>query len=353
MNLLLRKTLRDMRASWAQTLALIIIVALGIASLVSMAGAYRDLSSSYQRTYDTLHFADVSFTVQAAPASVVDEVAAVAGVQVAAGRLVVDSGYELPDGDPIRSRLIGLPPDGQPPVNALYIREGRFLTPDDKDSALVESHFADYYKLKVGDEVTPIIQGHKKPLTIIGIVSSPEYLVVSPSKQDFMPSTRTFAVLFVSLPELQSWTGMTGQINNINVLVRPDADRDEVIKEIQPILTPYRLTDTTTSENVPSHAALKLDLEGFQESAYVMAFLMLFVAAMALYAMLSRLIWSQRPQIGLMKALGYSDRAVMGHYLTLALIIAALGSVLGVLAGLPLGYATVSAYAKELGIPLV
>ncbi len=353
MNLLLRKTLRDMRASWAQTLALIIIVALGIASLVSMAGAYRDLSSSYQRTYDTLHFADVSFTVQAATANVVDEVAAVAGVQVAAGRLVVDSGYELPDGDPIRSRLIGLPPDGQPPVNALYIREGRFLTPDDKDSALVESHFADYYKLKVGDEVTPIIQGHKKPLTIVGIVSSPEYLVVSPSKQDFMPSTRTFAVLFVSLPELQSWTGMTGQINNINVLVRPDADRDEVIKEIQPILTPYRLTDTTTSENVPSHAALKLDLEGFQESAYVMAFLMLFVAAMALYAMLSRLIWSQRPQIGLMKALGYSDRAVMGHYLTLALIIAALGSVLGVLAGLPLGYATVSAYAKELGIPLV
>jgi len=353
MKLLLRKTVRDMKASWAQSLALIIIVALGIASLVAMAGAYRDLSSSYQRTYNELHFADVSFTVQAAPESVLDEVAAVSGVKAAAGRLVVDSGYELPNGDPIRSRLIGAPPGHQPSVNALYIREGRFLNEDDRDAALVEAHFADYYKLKVGDQVTPIIQGHKKPLTIVGIVSSPEYLAVSASKQDFLPSPRTFAVLFVSLPELQGWVGKKGQINNFNVLVQPDADREAVIKRIEPILTPYKLIETVVSEDVPSHAALKLDLDGFQESAYFMAFLMLFVAAMAVYAMLSRLIWSQRPQIGLMKALGYSDRAVMGHYLTMALVIAVLGSILGVILGLPLSYATTSAYAGELGIPLV
>jgi putative ABC transport system permease protein len=353
MKLLLRKTMRDMKASWAQSLALIIIVALGIASLVSMAGAYRDLSSSYQRTYDELHFADVSFTVQAAPESVLDEVKSVPGVETAAERLVIDSGYELPNGDPIRSRLIGVPPGQQPPVNALYIREGRFLSQDDRDSVLVESHFADYYDLKVGDQVTPIVQGKKKPLTIVGVVSSPEYLLVSASKQDFLPSPRTFAVLWVSLPELQDWMGMAGQINNINVLVQKDADRDAVISAIEPLLTPYHLTETITAEDVPSHAALQLDLDGFQESAYIMAFLMLFVAAMAVYAMLSRLIWSQRPQIGLMKALGYSDRAVMWHYLTLSLAIAILGSILGILAGIPMGYATTTAYADELGIPLV
>ena len=353
MRLLLRKTIRDLKSSWAQSAALIIIIALGIASLVSMAGAYRDLSSSYQRTYDELHFADVSFTVQAAPESVVQEVASLAGVQAAAGRLVIDSGYELPNGDPIRSRLIGVPPGKQPAVNALYVREGRFLQETDTNAVMVESHFADYYDLNVGDQVTPIIQGHKKPLTIVGIVSSPEYLVVSASKQDFLPSPRTFAVLFVPLPELQTWMDMEDQINNINVLVQKDANREEVIKRIEPMLAPYRLIEITRSEDVPSHAALQLDLDGFKESAYIMAFLMLFVAAMAVYAMLSRLIWSQRPQIGLMKALGYSDRAVMGHYLTMSLIIAIAGSILGVLAGLPLGYATTSLYARELGIPLV
>jgi putative ABC transport system permease protein len=353
MKLLLLKTFRDMKSAWAQSLALIIIVALGIASLVAMAGAYRDLSTSYQRTYDELHFADVSFSVQAAPEAVVDDVAAVASVRAAAPRLVVDSGYELPNGDPIRTRLMGVPPGQQPQVNALYIREGRFLADDDLAGVLVESHFADYYKLKPGDSVTPIIQGQKKTLTVVGIVASPEYLVVSASKQNFLPSPRTFAVLWVSLPQLQAWTNNQGKINNINVLVQADADREQVIQRVEAVLEPYHLSETVTQEEVPSNAALKLDLGGFEKSAYIMAFLMLFVAAMAVYAMLSRLIWSQRPQIGLMKALGYSDGAVQAHYLALSLAIAVLGAIAGVALGIPLGRATTIGYAHELGIPLV
>ncbi|NOZ71662.1 MAG: ABC transporter permease [Chloroflexi bacterium] len=353
MNVLLRKTLRDMKSAWAQSTALVLIVALGVASLVSMAGAYRDLSTSYQHTYDKLHFADVSFTVQKAPAEVVNEIFALRGVWAVTGRLVIDSGYELPDGEPIRSRLIGVSPEHMPEVNALYIREGRFLTPQDKEAAVVEAHFADYYNLHVGDQVTPIINGHKKALTIVGIAASPEYLIVSASKQDILPSPRTFAVLFVSLPELQKMMGEEGQINNFNVLVIPGRDRETIISQAEAILAPYGLRETLPSEDVPSHAALQLDLDGFQESANIMAFLMLFVAAMAVYAMLSRLIWAQRPQIGLMKALGYSDRAVMGHYLAFSLLIAGLGSVLGIILGIPLAYAITTAYATELGIPLV
>ena len=60
--MLLRKALRDLRASLGQTIALSVIVALGVASLVAMAGSYRDLGRSYQRTYDELHLAAVSYT---------------------------------------------------------------------------------------------------------------------------------------------------------------------------------------------------------------------------------------------------------------------------------------------------
>jgi len=240
-----------------------------------------------------------------------------------------------------------------PEVNALYLREGRFLRPEDEHAAVVEAHFADYYDLHVGDQVTPIINGKKTPLTIVGIGASPEYLVVSASKQDILPSPRTFAVLFMSLPELQQMVRAEWQINNFNVLIIPGRDREAIIEQSKAILAPYGLRETLPSEDVPSHAALQMDLEGFQESANLMAFLMLFVAAMALYAMLSRLIWAQRPQIGLMKALGYSDGVVMRHYLLFALTIALLGSVLGIVLGIPLAHATTTAYATELGIPLV
>ncbi len=352
-KILFKKTLRDMKSAWAQSLALAVIVALGIAGLISMDGAYRDLSTSYNYAYDTLHFADVAFSVQAAPSDVVEKVAHLNGVEAVTGRLVVDTGYELPSGEPIRARFIGLPPDSQPKVGSLYIREGRYLQPGDANAVVLESHFAQYYKLHPSDKVTPIVNGKRVAMKIVGVASSPEYLVVSRSKQDVLPSPRTFAVLFAPLPQVQKDFGMKGKINDIAVLVESGADRGKVLEEIRGVLQPYGITAITPREHQPSNEALGLDLEGFKETAYFIPALMFFVAAMAVYIMLSRTVRAQHPQIGLMKALGYSDGAVMLHYLAYALTIGVLGSMIGILMGQPLGTVITKVYAGELGIPLV
>ena len=73
MNPILLKTLRDLRASLAQSIALIVIVNLGVGSFAATVAAYRDLATSYNRTYDNLLFADVTFAVQGAPQTVADD----------------------------------------------------------------------------------------------------------------------------------------------------------------------------------------------------------------------------------------------------------------------------------------
>ena len=54
-----------------------------------------------------------------------------------------------------------------------------------------------------------------------------------------------------------------------------------------------------------------------------------------------------------MKALGYTNRAVMAHYLLYALAIGVIGAVLGALLGLPLGYVITKSYASRSSIPIV
>jgi len=353
MGALLRKTFRDLRSSRAQSLALITLVALGVASFIALVGAYRDLSTSYNRTYTRLKFADVTFSLTAAPESILQEIAGIPGVAAVSGRLILDAGLELPGGEPIRSRLIGLPPDRRPAVNDLHIHEGRYLNPDDRRSAVLEAHFAEFYGLHPGDSVTPIINGEKIPFKVVGVAASPEYLIVSPSRQDILPSARTFAVLFVPLPELQKLLGSEGQINNIAVLIEPGADRESAVGAIASRLKGFGLASVTPQEDQPSNAALRMDLEGFREWADLMPGLILIVAAMSVYIMLSRVVRVQRAQIGLMKALGYTSRAVMGHYLTSALIIGITGSALGIIGGLPLAGWITGSYAAELGIPMV
>ncbi len=347
------KTWRDLKANWAQSLALIVIVALGVASFVALSGAYRDLGSSYQHTYEMLHFADVTFRVASAPEEVAKQVAAVDGVEAVTAREVVDTGYVLPDGTPIRSRLIGLPADKQPAVNQVYVLEGDGLSPTDPTGVLVESHFAKAYDLHPGDEVTPIVLGEKQTWTVRGVVASPEYLIVSPSRQEIMPSARTFGVLFVPLTTLQQLTHTEGQVNEFCVRLTPEADADQVVAEIQHLLKPYNLEATTLQKDQPSNAALKLDLEGYRQLSTTLPALILLVAALSLYVMLGRMVRAQRPQIGLMKALGYSTRQVTLHYLVMAVLIGAVGAVLGAVLGSRLAWGITSAYANELGIPLL
>ena len=358
-RILLLKSIRDLRKSLAQSLALIVISLLGVSSFIALIGAYRDLGTSYSHAYDQLRFADVTFSLDGAPQSVVNDLTQIAGVQAATGRLIVDGGMPVPAGSQgtngavVRARLIGIPADQHPAVNDVLIEKGRYFQSSDSRSVLLESHFADLYGLGPGDTVTPVIDGTPVQLTVAGVAASPEYLIVSASRQDPIPSARSFAVLFVPLSEVQQAAGMTGQINDVAVRFAPGTDQTAAIDRIDQVLAPYHVISTTLRKDQASNAALHLDLDGYREIAILMPGLILLVSAASLYVMLGRQIRAQQSQIGLMKALGYSSRMVEFHYLATAVGIAFLGALLGIAVGIPLERALTTAYATELGIPLV
>jgi putative ABC transport system permease protein len=358
MRIILLKTIRDLRASLAQSLALVVIVMLGVASYAASVAAYRDLGTSYQQTYDQLKLADVTFSVQSAPESVANDILKLDGVQAVSARLVIDTGMEWTQADgqingPIRARLIGIPIGQHPAVDDVLVLKGNYPETNLGFSALLESHFANYSHLGFGDSIALIINGKATDFMIIGVAASPEYLIVSPSKQEILPSVSSFAVLFVPQPVIQNELGLDGMVNNFAVLIQPGLNRTAIVNAIQAILAPYGLTDTTLQEDQPSNAALSADLGGFREIAYLMPLVFLLVASVSVYMMLGRLVRSQTQEIGLMKAIGYRNNSVLLHYLLFALLIGVFGALLGAILGLPLGSAITRSYATELGIPIV
>lgn len=57
---LLRKTVRDLRRRPAQSVAIAVIVMLGVLLFIASYDSFRNLTASYNRTYDRLHFADLT-----------------------------------------------------------------------------------------------------------------------------------------------------------------------------------------------------------------------------------------------------------------------------------------------------
>jgi ABC-type lipoprotein release transport system permease subunit len=70
-------------------------------------------------------------------------------------------------------------------------------------------------------------------------------------------------------------------------------------------------------------------------------------------AAIGRIVDTEREQIGLLKAFGYTDLAVAWHYVKLVLGIAALGTVLGSAAGMWLGRALTELYTEFFRFPFL
>ena len=346
--------LRDIMARRFQFGALAIIIALGIAIFVSMTVAFTNAERSYDRTYEATHFADFSVKVTQAPESVMDEVRQeVDNVEAVEGRVVMDTGLQLDDERLVQARLIGLPADRRAAVNDVIVESGRYFEADEGAVVLPLDKFADFHDLKSDETLQVYTPGGLKPLTIVGTVSSPEYLLMAESKQDLLPSPRRFGVFFVPNAYLQELFGMQGQVNEVNVLVESQGQREDTIVDVTGKLEPYGVQQTVRQEDQPSKAATELDLEGGREFAILLPTLVLVIAAFAIYIAMSRLVRAQRTLIGLFRGVGYGKGSIVVHYLLFAVIIGVVGGSVGVAAGYGLGYLLTGLYADALAIPLI
>ena len=347
-DLLTRKTLRDLRRARGQSIALVTVVALGVTTFVAAIGAYLDLDASETRTFERLRFADAWYELEPTDAATVEAAADRPDVAGAEARLVIDTGLPVDDRDRVRARLIGVPA-GEQDVNAVEIVDGEPRS--GPGQVLVERHFAEARDIAPGDTITPLIAGQPFALEVTGTVASPEYLQVTPDRFELLPSPSSFAVLFVDLAELQAASGRAGLVNDLAVRLAPGADVG-VVDEIEADLREQQLLrQTTRRAEQATYAALEQDLTAFRSIAVAMPSLILLAGIVSVAVLLGRIVRTQRPLIGVIKAVGHPDRSVLRHYLTYAVVLGVAGSALGLVAGTALGGVITRGYAAELGIP--
>ena len=124
------KLLRDLRRMWAQALAIALVIAGGVATLVLAVGSYRSLHETRTAYYERYQFADVFATVRRAPKTLVDQIAEIPGVAAVDARIAKLALLDIPNfREPATGQFISLPESGEPALNRLYMRIGRMPEP--------------------------------------------------------------------------------------------------------------------------------------------------------------------------------------------------------------------------------
>jgi len=373
------KLLRDLKWAKIQYSAVAFIIFLGVCVFVCGYEAYLNLDVSYNAFFDRTNMGDYWISVDKIENRAVKEMNEIPGV-TANGRIIGDVNIDMGNetGEKVAGLVISLPSDDYPELNTVQMESGKYFSSRFGRELMVEKHFADYHNIQPGDWLTIERGGSRSRFKVMCIAVSPEYLWVTKSPQEPMPSPRTFGVFFMPKSTAEDLFAMKGMSKEIVLSVAPGVDKGQVLDEVENILRRHHINRLTFEDDpvvvrtrkidivrgvrtaymtemkdLPGIQLLRQDLEGFAMLAYLFPLLFLTMASLSIYVLLSRLIESQRIQIGLMRAMGYGRLSILFHYLGFALIVGVTGSVLGVVIGHLLANGLTGIYVSELNIPTV
>lgn len=346
------KLVRDIRFSPWLFLGIVLVVASGITLFDASYMSYYGLAASYDLTYEKLNMADFTVDVQSAPDDVVSRIRRIPGVRQVEGRVVEDLEIEQKLATKrMVGRIVSTPDRGLPAINALHIVRGRPPAPGNSRELLLESAFAKFHGYKPGDFIYPVVDDDKVRFRVAGIVMSPEYIWVVASRDNPMPQPKQFGVMFMRKEMADRLFGTSGAVNQIAVTIIPGASRDRIMREAERILRPYGADDPVPKEKQASYEVLELDLMGFRSLAMFFPILFLTIAGLSIYNLLGRMVYAQRAQIGFMRSVGYSRRAVLKHYISFAALIGFLGSAAGTVLGFRLAVLITDLYTSVVSVP--
>lgn len=344
-----RKLLRDLNRLRGQVLTIGLVVAGGVASFAITAGTYSSLIDARDSYYARYGFPDLFASVKRAPDSVGAQLAELPGVSQVRTRLrwPVTLPMESLDAQ-VAATVYSAPPRRAAVVGDILMRRGQL--PARSDEVVVLEAFVKAHKLQLGDRIPVAINGSLRHLRIVGVAISPEVLfAVAPG--ELVPDPARYAVLWMTRDALAGLLQMEGAFNDVVVSLQPGANEDAATAAVSKLLQPYGGLDPILRKQHPSHVIVTSELTQMKNSSTVLPSIFLGVAAFLVSVVLGRLIQLQRPQIAALKAVGYSNGAVGGHFMKLVLVIAALGAIFGLSIGAQLGDGMIGVYRKYFHFP--
>jgi putative ABC transport system permease protein len=272
-------------------------------------------------------------------AEVLNQVRRVDGVEQAAGGIFSTIRFVDEEGEPLSSAFApefvsSVAPE---PFETLTYTEGR--PPESANEASIDESTADREDLSIGDKLRIAGPAGVKAYDIVGL------------QRLGSTSSGGSSTAQLTLPEAQRLTDKQGEFDGISVEAAEGVSPDELARRIDQLL-PARLTvETGTQAAERQSEDIKEDLSFFRIVLLVFGGVALLVGSFLIFNTFSITVAQRIRELGMLRTLGATRGQILRGMVLEATIIGALGSVLGVLAGI--GFAgALNAVFKSFGIDL-
>ncbi|MHA1115681.1 MAG: ABC transporter permease [Candidatus Heimdallarchaeaceae archaeon] len=372
MKIMTKKTLREIMNNKFRSLSIVLIVAITLGMLVGLRAAEPGLFATYKLNMREQNVADGTFSFT----QMIDEsnVTAISNNQTflqhsdiseIEGRIFYSTELIFND-EPFKAYVIGI--DFPTVLNRLIIEEKADDISDinsilDKNySCLIETRFAGH-KIKFLGQDVPLnanlsvnFMGNEVNLTVKGIAQDSyyTYLVDEISK---IPLLGNLAVIWVNIDTVRNLLNVSDTaINQILFTVNERFNKDMIYKAAGHLTNFFSTNNIETStikftiyDETDEYNMFLGDAGAADKAGTFFATLGLIICVVIISNTVSKLIYSQRKNIGLFLAMGSKKKEIVFHYLGIVMVLSIVGIILGIPLALYLIISMVKATTKIYG----
>ena len=312
--------LRDFKDHKAQFLSIFLMALIGVFAFTGISGMV-DVSNSY---YENTNLADGWIYGEEISDDVFSDIKSMEEIKDAQREMVVDTVANYSSDPEITLHVV----EGNQNISKFYLFKGKDFDPNDEEGIWIDKRFADGRKLDIGDKITLKFDGNKVSKTVRGIMYSPEYVYYI-QEGSLLPDFSQ--VGFAYIPSKGADFDIV--YNTIALDGYEELDEKDFKSALEDKLGQKAYVQYVDRDNNVGIKTLQDEISQHQMFSGIFPAIFVLVSLLTLVTTMSRVISAQRMQIGTLKAMGYSNKSIILHYLSYGFVLSLSGSVIGLVVG--------------------
>ena len=322
--MLFRKMLRDFKDHKAQFLSIFLMALIGVFAFTGISGevvGMVEVSSSY---YEDTNLADGWIYGEEIADDVFSDIKSMDEIKDAQREMVVDTVANYSSDPDITLHIV----EGKQNISKFYLFKGEDFNPNDEEGIWIDKRFADGRNLDIGDKITLKFDGKEVSKTVRGIMYSPEYVYYI-QEGSLLPDFSQ--VGFAYMPS--KGADFDIEYNAIALDAYDDLDEKDFKSALEEKLGQKAYVQYVDRDNNVGIKTLQDEIDQHKMFSGIFPAIFVLVSLLTLVTTMSRVISAQRMQIGTLKAMGYSNKSIVLHYLSYGFVLSLLGSAIGLVIG--------------------